>query len=123
LLITVSKTIIHDPTENTMIYFDNSATTLTKPPEVAEAVKFAINNLGNTGRSFYSAAIAADRELFRTRLEVAKLVGLEEPLNVAFTSSFTESLNLVAGGLINKGDTVVTTVNEHNSVLRPLYLS
>ena len=106
-----------------MIYFDNSATTLMKPPEVAEAVKFAINNFGSTGRSFYDAALLADRELYKTRMEIAGLVGLDEPLNVAFTSSFTESLNLVAGGLLEKGDTVVTTVTEHNSVLRPLYLS
>jgi len=106
-----------------MIYFDNSATTLMKPPEVAEAVKYAINNFGNTGRSFYDAALTADRELYRTRAEIAKLVGLDEPLNVAFTSSFTESQNLVAGGLIEKNDAVVTTVTEHNSVLRPLYLS
>jgi len=106
-----------------MIYFDSSATTLTKPPEVAEAVKFAINNFGNTARSFYDAALLADRELYKTRMEIASLVGLDEPLDVAFTSSFTESLNLVAGGLLEKGDTVITTVTEHNSVLRPLYLS
>jgi len=96
---------------------------LKKPPAVAEAVAFAINNFGNTGRSFYDAALLADRELFRTRAEIAKLVGLGEPLNVAFTSSFTESLNLVTGGLVAKDDTVITTVMEHNSVLRPLYLS
>ena len=106
-----------------MIYFDNSATTIQKPPEVAEAVKFAINNFGNTSRSFYDAALLADRELYRAREEIANLVGLDEPLNVAFTSSFTEGLNLVAGGLVSKGDVVVTTIAEHNSVLRPLYLS
>ena len=106
-----------------MIYFDNSATTLMKPPEVAEAVAYAIGNFGNPGRSFYGAALLADREIYRTRAEIARLVGLDEPLNVAFTSSFTEGLNLVSGGLVSKGDSVVTTVTEHNSVLRPLYLS
>jgi len=106
-----------------MIYFDNSATTLVKPPEVAEAVVFAINNFGAAGRSFYGAALLADREIYRTRAEIAKLVGLGEPLSVAFTSSFTEGLNLVAGGLVSRTDTVVATVAEHNSVLRPLYLS
>jgi len=50
-----------------MIYFDNSATTLIKPPEVAEAVKYAINNFGNAGRSFYDAALTASREIFKTR--------------------------------------------------------
>ena len=106
-----------------MIYFDNSATSLRKPDEVARAVAYAIDNFGNVGRSFHDATLLADREIFRTRAEVARLVGLGEPLNVAFTSSFTESLNLVAGGLITRDDTVITTVAEHNSVLRPLYHS
>lgn len=105
-----------------MIYFDNSATTLIKPPEVAEAVAYAINNFGNAGRSFYDAAMLAGREIFKTRAEIAALVGLSDPLGVAFTSSATESLNLVIGGLIKKEDAVLTTVAEHNSVLRPLYL-
>lgn len=106
-----------------MIYFDNSATTLMKPPEVAEAVAYAVSHFGNAGRSFYDPALRANREIFKTRQEIAKLIGLEEPLNVAFTASATESLNLVIGGLIKKEDAVITTVAEHNSVLRPLYLS
>ncbi len=105
-----------------MIYFDNSATTLKKPPEVAEAVAYALNNFGNAGRSFYEPVLLANREIYNTRAEIAKLIGLEDPLNVAFTSSATESLNLVIGGLVKKGDAVITTVTEHNSVLRPLYL-
>ena len=106
-----------------MIYFDNSATTIAKPPEVAEAVLYAINNFGNASRSFYDAALLANREIFKTRAEISELVGLDEPLNVAFTCSATESLNLVIAGLIKKGDSVITTVTEHNSVLRPLYLA
>lgn len=105
-----------------MIYFDNSATTITKPPEVTAAVLYAMNHFGNASRSFYDAALLANREIFKTRMETAELVGLEDPLNVAFTSSATESLNLVIGGLIKKEDAVITTVTEHNSVLRPLYL-
>lgn len=106
-----------------MIYFDNSATTLIKPPEVAQAVAYAINSFGNAGRSFYDAATFANREIYAARMEIARLIGCNEPLNVAFTSSATESLNLVIGGLVSKDDSVITTVLEHNSVLRPLYLS
>jgi len=105
-----------------MIYFDNSATTLIKPSGVAEAVAYAVNHFGNAGRSFYEPALLANREIFKTRVEIAKLIGLDDPLNVAFTSSATESLNLAIGGLIRKEDSVITTVTEHNSVLRPLYL-
>ena len=106
-----------------MIYFDNSATTLKKPTEVSEAVAYAINNFGNAGRSFHDAVLLANREIYNTRAEVAKLIGHDDPLSVAFTSSSTESLNLVIGGLVGKNDSVVTTVTEHNSVLRPLYLT
>ena len=106
-----------------MIYFDNSATTLTKPPEVSQAVSYAINHFGNAGRSFHEAVQLANREIYKTREEITTLIGLDEPLNVAFTSSATESLNMVIAGLISKEDTVITTVTEHNSVLRPLYLT
>lgn len=43
------------------------------------------------------------------------------PEQVAFTANSTESLNIAIKGLIRPGDRVVTTVLEHNSVLRPLY--
>ena len=106
-----------------MIYFDNSATTLKKPPEVGQAVAFAIENFGNASRSFYPAAMNALREIYNTRQAVARLIELEEPLHVSFTSAATESLNLVIGGFVKPGDKVITTALEHNSVLRPLYLS
>jgi len=104
-----------------MIYFDNSSTSLIKPPGVAEAVARAINSFGNAGRSFHGATVLANREIYNTRAEIAKLIGLDNPLNIAFTSSATESLNLVIAGLVGKTDSVITTVTEHNSVLRPLY--
>lgn len=104
-----------------MIYFDNSATTLQKPPQVAQAVFSGMHSLGNSGRSFYRPAMDAAREIYRTRQEIAKLVQLRDPLFVAFTSGATESLNLVLHSLITSADHAITTVLEHNSVLRPLY--
>ena len=104
-----------------MIYFDNSATTLKKPQEVSEAVKYAVDNFGNSGRSFNESAMLAAREIYNTRVELAKLVKLDDPLKVAFTSSATESLNMIINGLINENDHVITTVYDHNSILRPLY--
>lgn len=104
-----------------IIYFDNSATTVQKPPGVAEAIVQGMERFGNAGRSFYSLASDASMELYLAREEVARLFGAEEPLHVAFTSSATESLNLVIYGLISQTDHVITTKCEHNSVLRPLY--
>ena len=106
-----------------MIYFDNSATTLFKPSTVSLAVKHAIDNFGNAGRSFHEPASLANHALYRTRELVAELIGLEDPLQIAFTSSATESLNLVVRSLVHPCDHVITSVAEHNSVLRPRYLS
>lgn len=104
-----------------MIYFDNGATTLQKPSQVAQAIMQGVHSLGNAGRSFYDPAMEAAREIYRTRQEVARLVELQDPLFVAFTSGATESLNLVLDSLVTPEDHVITTVLEHNSVLRPLY--
>lgn len=104
-----------------MIYCDNSATTLHKPKEVGQAVAYAIDNFGNPSRSFNEAALLAARKIYEARIEIAKLVDLEDPLKIAFTSNATESLNLVINGLFNKHDHIITTIFDHNSVLRPLY--
>lgn len=106
-----------------MIYFDNSATTLIKPKEVGEAVKYAIDNFGNPSRSVNECALLAAREVDKTRSAIARLTKTDNPLAIAFTSGATESLNLVINGLINNDDHIITTRLEHNSVLRPLYNS
>ena len=106
-----------------MIYCDNAATTLIKPPEVADAVAFALGNFGAPLRASHGASMAANHEILKTREIIAKIVGTDNPMSVAFTSSATEALNLVVFGLVRPEDRVVTTAVEHNSVLRPLYLS
>jgi cysteine desulfurase family protein len=106
-----------------MIYFDNAATSLTRPPEVGQAVQYAIDHFGNSGRSFYDAAMESGRAVFDARAGIAQLIGLDNPLQVAFTSSATEGLNLVIRSLIKSQDSVISTVTDHNSVLRPLYLT
>ena len=104
-----------------MIYFDNAATSLHKPATVGAAAASAINKLGNPGRAGYDASMQAARSVFNARAEMAKLLDLENPNHVAFTSGITESLNLIIGKLVRQSDHVITTVLEHNSVLRPLY--
>ena len=104
-----------------MIYFDNAATTLQKPPGVAKAIAESIGTFGNSGRSFHQPAMEASRAIMSARKEIAQLVRLENPLNVAFTSGATESFNLVLDSLVSPSDHVITSVLEHNSVLRPLY--
>ena len=104
-----------------MIYFDNSSTTLLKPKTVADAVYNAINNLeySNPSRGSYDMSINALKAIHKTRLKIANLFNVE-PLEVALTPNVTTSINLVLNSLLNKNDHVITTMAEHNSVIRPL---
>ncbi len=104
-----------------MIYLDNAATTMMKPPQVAEAVARAINTMGNASRGAHEEALTASRIVYDTRVKLAKLFGCARPDHVAFTCNSTEALNIAISGALEQGDHVVTTVLEHNSVLRPLY--
>ena len=104
-----------------MIYLDNGATTLRKPECVKEALLEAMASMGNSGRGVHDASLYAGRTIYRARESLAELLGAAAPEQVVFTANATESLNLVLGGLFGPGEHVITTVCEHNSVLRPLY--
>ena len=104
-----------------MIYLDNGATTLQKPECVKEALLEAMASMGNSGRGVHDASLYAGRIIYPARESLAELLGAAAPEQVVFTANATESLNLVLGGLFGPGDHVITTVCEHNSVLRPLY--
>jgi cysteine desulfurase family protein len=106
-----------------MIYFDNAATTLQKPPAVAEAMLQALQSLGNAGRGAHEPTLKAARVIYDTRVKLACLFGAGDPARIAFASNATEALNCVLQRLFMPGDHVLTTVCEHNSVLRPLYLA
>ena len=104
-----------------MIYFDNAATTLKKPKEVAVAVYEAINNFSNASRGSYELSLNSERIILSTRERLKKLFNADSPNCIAFTNNSTEALNIAIKGLINKNDYIITTSFEHNSVLRPIY--
>lgn len=105
-----------------MIYLDSAATSYHKPDGVARAVAEAISHMGNPGRGAHEASLDASRVVYGTREKMAELFGAEEASQIVFTANSTESLNIAIQGLADPGDHVITTVMEHNSVLRPLYL-
>lgn len=105
-----------------MIYLDNAATSYQKPEEVRQAVAEAMVSLGNSGRGAHGASLDASRMIFDTRKRLAELFHGGDPSQVAFTANSTASLNIAIQGLFESRDHVITTVMEHNSVLRPLYL-
>lgn len=104
-----------------MIYFDNAATTLHKPQEVIDAVIKAMTSMGNAGRGNTSASMEATHTIFEARENIVKFFNIEDSSNIAFASNSTEALNTAIKGTLKSGDHVITTMLEHNSVLRPLY--
>jgi len=80
-----------------------------------------MQNVGaNPGRSSHRLAIEASRILYDTRVTLAQLFGVADPLRIVFAANATEALNLALFGYLNPGDHVVTTSMEHNAVMRPL---
>ena len=104
-----------------MIYMDNAATTMRKPQEVVDAVMNAMCSMGNAGRGAHAASLSASRVIYNAREALARFFGAENPKQIVFTNNSTESLNIAIKGLFEPGDHAVTTMLEHNSVLRPLY--
>ena len=104
-----------------MIYLDNSATTFFKPNCVKNAVYSAMSHLSaNPGRGSHSASIKAGSLVYHARQMIAKEIGLDNPDRIIFTSSCSDALNLALQGSMKKGH-IITTIFEHNSVLRPLF--
>ncbi|EHI98521.1 cysteine desulfurase family protein [Clostridium sp. DL-VIII] len=104
-----------------MIYLDNSATSFPKPTEVYEETLNCMKNYAaNPGRSAYKIAVRASAKIMETREEISNLFNIPSPFNLVFTSNATEALNTGIKGVLKRGDHVISTVIEHNSVLRPL---
>ena len=80
-----------------------------------------MTTLGNPSRGSHNAALDASRCIYSTRKSIAKMINAQSASCIAFTSNATEALNIAISGLISNNDHIITTVCEHNSVLRPLY--
>ncbi|MCL1974186.1 MAG: aminotransferase class V-fold PLP-dependent enzyme [Bacteroidetes bacterium] len=107
-----------------LIYLDNSATSFPKPEEVYDFMNTFYRKHGvNPGRSGFDAAMETEEVVHNTRKMLTKLFNGGADYNrLTFSYNATDSLNLIINGLIEPGTHVVTTMLEHNSVLRPLYV-
>ena len=105
-----------------MIYLDNAATSFPKPKRVYERMdRFLREEAANPGRSGHRLSVGAESQIAQARNVIAKLFGVEHPERVIFTLNCTDSLNIAIKGVLREGDHAITTVLEHNSVLRPLH--
>ena len=103
-----------------MIYFDNAATGGFKPRAVTDSATTVMRYLcANPGRSGHRLSVVGSKTVENTRSLFAEHFSCPED-RVIFTKNCTESLNIAFFGSLKAGGHVITTVFEHNSVLRPL---
>jgi cysteine desulfurase / selenocysteine lyase len=103
------------------IYLDNASTSAPKADVVWTAARDYLRDIGaSPGRNTTRAGRRAHQVVDDARRTVADLLGVARASHIAFTANATHALNLAIHGVLRPGDHVVTTMTEHNSVLRPL---
>ncbi|MBQ8323440.1 MAG: aminotransferase class V-fold PLP-dependent enzyme [Clostridia bacterium] len=103
-----------------MIYFDNAATGGRKPDAVINAVSSAVKVCANPGRSGHKLSLACAVVVQNCRNALNNFFDGYGFDRVVFTKNCTEALNIALFGVLKKGDHVIASCMEHNSVLRPL---
>ncbi|OXM15109.1 aminotransferase class V-fold PLP-dependent enzyme [Paenibacillus herberti] len=104
-----------------LIYLDHAATSWPKPEAVVNAVtETLMRGAANPGRGSHRMAVQSGRVLFEARKNLAKLLRISNPNDIALTANTTVGLNMAIKGILKSGDHVVATAVEHNSVRRPL---
>jgi len=105
-----------------LIYLDNSATAFPKPKEVYDFMFEYYKNHGvSPGRSGYDMCLAAEETVYATRKMLVQFFNGGDANRLTFCYNASDALNMIVAGTLNKGDHVITSNLEHNSVLRPLY--
>ena len=103
-----------------MLYFDNAASGGRKPDSVLSAVRSAMQVCANPGRSGHKLALSCANVVQSCRNALNEYFDGYGFDRAIFTKNCTEALNIALFGTLKKGDHVVATCMEHNSVLRPL---
>lgn len=105
-----------------MIYLDNAATSFPKPFEVIRSVNEAFSLYGaNPGRSGHNMSLAAASEVFATREKLNSFFNGCGSEFVSFFPNCTYALNTAIKGVVKKGDHIIISSLEHNSVSRPVH--
>lgn len=105
-----------------MIYLDNAATSFCKPKEVVSAVTDALTCFSaNPGRSGHDLSVKAAEKVYEARVALDTFFNGFDSSNVCFTLNCTTALNTAIKGVLKRGDHVVISCLEHNSVVRPVH--
>lgn len=104
-----------------MIYLDNAATTLKKPPGLyASVLKNTVANSANAGRGGHFYSMRASELIFKTTEALCELFNIKSPEQIAYTQNATLALNMGILGMLDEHSHAIITQMEHNSVLRPV---
>ncbi len=105
-----------------IVYMDNACVTL-RPLDVVNAMdEYYLEYSACVGRSSHKLGLRATEEYTKSRSEIAKFINSSDN-EIIFTRNTTEGLNLVLNSLgLKKGDAIITTDKEHNSMLVPIQL-
>jgi cysteine desulfurase/selenocysteine lyase len=107
-----------------LTYLDNAATSFPKPAAVGLAMSVFLRDLAvNPGRSGFDLSVSAGQLVDRVRGKLDRFFNnpARDPNRTVFAANATDALNLAIQGVCRTGDHVITTVLDHNSVLRPLH--
>lgn len=108
------------------IYLDNAATSHPKAPTVERALIEHLQQIANPGRSGHRLAVSVERMIDAARTRLARLIKVDDPRRVVFTSGGTDALHLAIEGVLRATAArgvrprVIATVLDHNAVRRPL---
>ncbi len=105
-----------------LIYLDYGATSYPKPEEVYTQMDTFYRQYGvNPGRSGYDICMIAGSMVEDTRKLLTRFFNGTDFNRLIFALNATDALNLAIFGMLRPGDHAITTMLEHNSVLRPLH--
>ncbi|HDP97104.1 MAG TPA: cysteine desulfurase [Euryarchaeota archaeon] len=106
-----------------IIYFDSACQTL-RPKSVIDAITRYYNEFpACAGRSVHKLATQVSLEIDTARGRIAEFVNAKSADQICFFKNCTEAMNTVLFGIgLKKGDTVVATDREHNSMHVPLLM-